>query len=45
MHDIMVLMLVMSEGLLQVAVFHDQDLIMAFGVCPLNETVWYSMLL
>lgn len=46
MHDIMVSMSVMSEGLLhQVVVFHDQAVIVAFGVGPLNETVWYSSLL
>jgi hypothetical protein len=40
MHD-MVLISLMSEGL-QVTVFH---VIMAFGVGPLNEIVWYSVLL
>jgi hypothetical protein len=45
MHDVMVSMSVMSEGLLQVVIFHDLAAVTAFGVGQLNETVWYSRLL
>jgi hypothetical protein len=42
MHNIVVSMSVMSQGLFEVVVFHDQAVIMAYAVGPLNETVWYS---
>jgi hypothetical protein len=44
MHDISVSISIMTEGL-QMAVFHDQTVIIAYGISQLNETGTASMLL